>query len=66
MSNVTCHACQFTDIWIGDLTEKHLQTTNIDSVLFTIYRDDSLDVLKNGEVDKEAFSTPEPEMGCQM
>ena len=51
----TCHACQFTDIWIGDLTDKHLRTSDIDTVLWTIYRDDALNVLKNGEVDKEAF-----------
>ena len=50
-----CHACDFTDIWMGTVVKKHVETSNIDSILFSIYRDDSLDILKNGKVDEPAL-----------
>ena len=50
-----CHACDFTDIWIGTIVKKHIESSNIVSVLFSIYRDDDLDILKNGKVDQPAF-----------
>ena len=51
----TCHACTFTDLWVGKVVEKHLQTSNIDSVLYSIYRDDGLDILKRGMEDQQAY-----------
>ena len=33
----------------------HLRTSNVDSVFFSIYRDDALDILKNGKVDHPAL-----------
>ena len=50
-----CHACDFTDIWIGSIIEKHIESSNIDSVLFSIYRDDGRDILNRGKVDQPAF-----------
>ena len=35
--------------------KKHIRTSNIDSVFFSIYRDDGLDILKNGKVDEPAL-----------
>jgi hypothetical protein len=46
-----CHACDFSDIWMGDITEKHLDTCPVDTLHFTLYRDDGMDVLMNGEDD---------------
>ena len=51
----TCHACTFTDLWVGKVVEKHLQTSNIDSVLYSIYRDDGLDILTRGLEDQPAY-----------
>ena len=50
-----CHACDFSDIWMGDITQKHLDTCPVDTLHFTLYRDDALDILLNGEQDLEAF-----------
>ena len=50
-----CHACTFTDIWVGKIIRKHLATSNIDSILYSIYRDDGHDILKNGLVDQPAY-----------
>ena len=33
----------------------HTETSNIDSILFSIYRDDGLNILKNGKVDQPAL-----------
>ena len=46
----TCHACTFTDIWVGSIVDKHIRKSNIDSVFFSMYRDDALDILKNGKL----------------
>ena len=51
----TCHACTFTDIWVGKVVKKHLETSNIDSVFYSIYRDDGLDILKRGLEDQAAY-----------
>ena len=51
----TCHACTFTDLWVGKIIEKHLATTNIDSILYSIFRDDGLDILTRGMEDQEAY-----------
>ena len=49
------HACEMTDIWIGSITEKHLQTCPVETIHFSIYRDDGLDVLPGGEADLPAL-----------
>ena len=51
----TCHACTFTDLWVGKVIRKHLQSSNIDSVLYSIYRDDGRDILSRGMEDQEAY-----------
>ena len=43
-----CHACDFSDIWMGDITQKHLDTCPVDTLHFKLYRDDGLDILTNG------------------
>ena len=43
----TSVACDFSDIWLGDITEKHLDTPTIQTLHFIIYRDDTLDFLRN-------------------
>ena len=50
-----CHACDFSDIWMGDVTQKHIDTCPVETLHFTLYRDDGLDVLLNGEQDLDAF-----------
>ena len=40
----SCVSCDFTDIWIGDVTEKHV-TTNSVQIKFILYRDDAWDIL---------------------
>ena len=47
-----CHACDFTDIWMGDITQKHLDSNPVNSLHFMLYRDDGWDVLLNGDQDK--------------
>ena len=47
-----CHACDFSDIWMGDITQKHLDTCPVDTLHFSLYRDDGLDMLLNGLVEK--------------
>jgi hypothetical protein len=49
------HACELTDVWIGSITEKHLQTCPVETVHFSIYRDDGLDILPGGENDLPAL-----------
>ena len=51
----TCHACTFTDLWVGKVVRKHLATSNIDSVLYSIYRDDGLDILTRGLEDQAEY-----------
>ena len=50
-----CHACSFTDIWVSRVVKRHIETSNIDSVLYSIYRDDGKDILVNGLVDQPAY-----------
>ena len=50
-----CHACDFSDVWMGDVTQKHIDTCPVDTLHFTLYRDDGLDVLLNGEQDIGTF-----------
>ena len=49
------HICELTDVWIGSITEKHLQTCPVETVHFSIYRDDGLDILPGGEDDLPAL-----------
>ena len=49
----TCIACDFSDIWMGDITEKHLNTVTIQTLHFILYRDDVLDFLTNGDQSKQ-------------
>ena len=42
-----CHPCDFTDIWKGDITVKHLDTCPLETLHFLLYRNDSLDWLRN-------------------
>ena len=44
-----CHACDFTDVWIGDVMEKHINTCPVETLDPSIYRDDMFDVLKQQE-----------------
>ena len=39
------------DVWIGSITDKHLQTSPVETVHFSIYSDDGLDILPGGEND---------------
>ena len=48
----TCHACTFTDLWVGKITDKHISTSNIDSILYSIFRDDGMDILARGMEDQ--------------
>ena len=49
----SCHdACDFSDVWMGDITEHHINTCTIDTLKFHLYRDDGIDVVLNGDEDK--------------
>ena len=50
-----CHACDFSDIWMGDITQRHLDTCPVDTLHFSLYRDDGLDFMSGGEEKKEAL-----------
>ena len=50
-----CHACDFSDIWMGDITKLHLDTCPVQTLQFQLYRDDGFDVLVNGEQDLQVF-----------
>ena len=50
-----CHACDFSDIWMGDITQAHVDTCPVDTLHFTLFRDDGLDILLNGEQDLQAL-----------
>ena len=41
----TYHACTFTDLWVAKNVEKHLETSNIDLIVYSIYRDDGHEIL---------------------
>ena len=45
----SCHS--FSDVWVGDITQKHIDTCPVDTLQFSIYRDDGLDVIINGARD---------------
>ena len=47
-----CHACDFSDIWMGDITQKHVDTCPVNTLHFKLYRDDGLDLLLNGDQEK--------------
>ena len=49
------HGCDFTDIWVGGVVEKHVDTCPVETVHFSIYRDDGLDILVNGEMDLQQY-----------
>ena len=49
----TCPACDFSDIWVGDITKKHLDTNTVRTIHFMAYRDDIEDLLLNREQDKQ-------------
>ena len=49
------HRFDFTDIWVGQIVEKHVNTCSVETVHFSIYRDDGLDILIKGEKDLEQF-----------
>ena len=44
-----CHACDFSNIWMGDITQQHVDTCPMDALHFMIYRDDAFDILMKGE-----------------
>ena len=44
-------ACDLTDIWIGPIAQKHVETCPVDTAGFIIYRDDAFELLLNGEID---------------
>ena len=41
------HSCDYSDIWVRDIIEKHLATKPVEIVGLSIYRDDGKDILKN-------------------
>ena len=43
------HGCDLTDIWVGPIAEKHIQTCPVDDTDFSIYRDDGLGLLADGQ-----------------
>ena len=45
-------ACDLSDIWLGDVTQQHLDTYALDTLHFSLYRDDGLDYLMNGQQEK--------------
>ena len=47
----TCPACDFSDIWMGDITQKHLDSNPVDTLHFMLYRDDAKDL--NGDHQKQ-------------
>ena len=47
--------CELTDVWISNITGKHLATCPVETVHFSIYRDDGLDILPRGEQDLPAL-----------
>ena len=49
------HGCDLTDIWIGPIEKNHVDTCLVDIDDFSIYRDDGLDILKNGVRDIPAY-----------
>ena len=51
----SCHSCDFSDIWVGDLTQKHIDTCPVETLKFSIYRDDGFDILRNGARDIRAY-----------
>ena len=46
----TCHACNFTDLWIGDITLKHTSTSKVNTENFSIYRDDGKDIIEDKDI----------------
>ena len=50
------HICNLTDIWVGPVADRHINTCPVETVDFSLYRDDGLDILKNGEMDLQAFN----------
>ena len=55
VSMCECHACDFSYILMGVVTQTHVDTCPVDTLHLTLYRDDALDVLLNGEQDLDAF-----------
>ena len=51
----SCVSCDFTDIWLGDVSEHHMNTCPIETLHFSLYRDDALEIL-NKEEEKRIFS----------
>ena len=51
----TCHACDFTDVWVGDLVLQHVDTCQVETLKFSIYRDDGLDLLLNAKRDIDEY-----------
>ena len=45
----SCVSCDFTDIWMGDVTEKHVTTNPVQTLKFILYRDDAWDILVQKE-----------------
>ena len=48
----TCMACDLSDIWLGDVTQLHLDTYALDTLHFSLYQDDGLDFLVKGQQEK--------------
>ena len=48
VENHAMHVLLLTSGRVGKIVRKHLETSNIDSLLYSIYRDDGLDVLPQG------------------
>ena len=52
----TCHACDFSDIWVGDLVQKHVDTCPVETLKFSIYRDYGQYSLLYSERDIQEFN----------
>ena len=66
-----CPASDFSDIWMGEITQKHLDDCPVDTLHFTLYRDDGLDILLNGEEEeirrlKEHMDSLHPNLSWTM
>ena len=63
------HVCEMTDVWMGAVVDKHVQTNPVDTVHYSQYRDDGLDVLKDA-ADlprlKEHFNNLHPNLSWEI
>ena len=49
----TCPAYDFSYIWMGEITQKHLDSNPVDTLHFMLYHDDAKDYLLKGDRQKQ-------------